>query len=379
MKTRFNFSCYDPQGRTMTVREGETIPLGWFISVGGSAPSEVTENTVVVGTTEDTSNPYDGGPEVWVRTLSVRSASQTAAIAEAAAADIVGRAEAARLTAIITDAGITGLSVVWDTYYASDIVGLRMGRDLVTEAYVRGHISYWLERQKAAVAKAAAAAAAAAEAAIWIGMPDVVALTQAEFLRCGWKSEEKGRLTMTGGPDPSHHPVDGVMYLFRRDAETEGYSLKNQDRSHFVRTGTRWTKTVVDTHPRYAAAISAARAAWAAKTAITPDSLLSVIRTSMGDIVTPIAPPALTQEEILAKQAAELAVQKAANAARRQASRDAEAAELAAKKARGMTGYRGRQRDTTTAPAPEAAAPISSSVNSVNLNDPWGSLSALKL
>ena len=97
----------------------------------------------------------------------------------------------------------------------------------------------------------------------------------------------------------------------------------------------------------------------------------------MGDIVLPIAPPPPTQAEILARQAAELAAQKAQNATRRQARQDAEAAELAAKKARGMTGYRGRQRDTTTAPAPEAApAPISSTVN---LNDPWGSLSALKL
>lgn len=379
MKTRFTFTAYDPRGRTMTVKEGETIPLGWFISVGGSAPVEVTENTVVIGTTEDISNPYDGGPEVWVRTLFIRTASQTAAIAEAAAADVIGIAEAARLTGLITDAGITGLSVKWGKYYATDKVGLRMGRDVVTEAYVRGHIPYWLDCQAAAAAKAAKAAAAAAEAAIWAGMPDVIEIVRTEFLRCGWVAVEQGRLTMTGGPDPDHIPVDGVMYLFRRDAETEGYSLKNQDRSHFVRTGTRWTKTVVVPHPRYAAAIAAARAAWAAKTAITPDSLLSVIRTSMGDIVTPIAPPPPTVEENLAAEAAALAAQKAANAARRQARYDAEAAELAAKKARGMTGYRGRQRDTTTAPTPDAPAPISSSVNSVNLNDPWGSLSALKL
>ena len=361
----------------MTVSEGDTIPLGWFISVGGSAPAEVTENTVVVGETKDVSNPYDGGPEVWVRTMSVRTASQTSAIATAAAADIVGHAEAARLTAIITDAGIVGLSVKWDTYYAYDKVGLRMGRDLVTEASIRGNLAYWLERQQAAAAKAAVVAAAAAEAAIWAGMPDVIALTQAEFSRCGWVTEEQGRLTMTGGPDPDHHPVDGVMYLFRRDVETEGYNFLNQGRGGFVATGHRHFKTVVVPHPRYSAAIAASRAAWAAKTAITSDSLLSVIRTSMGDIVLPIAPPPPTQAEILAAEAAELAANKAANAARRQASRDAEAAETVAKKARGMTGYRGRQRDTTTAPAPEAAPAPSSS--SVNLNDPWGSLSALKL
>ena len=361
----------------MAVSEGETIPIGWFVSVGGSAPVEVTESTVVVGTSADVSNPYDGGAEIWVRTLSVRSASQTSAIASAAAADIVGHAEAARLTAIITDAGITGLSVKWDTYYAYDKVGLRMGRDLVTESSIRGNLAYWLERQQAREAKAAVAAAAAAEAAIWIGMPDVVALTQAEFSRCGWVAAEQARLIMTGGPDASHVPSDGEMYLYRKDVETEGYSLKNQDRSHFVSTGHRHFKTVVVLHPAYSAAIAASRAAWASKTAITSDSLLSVIRTSMGDIVLPIAPPPPTQAEILARQAAELAAQKAQNATRRQARQDAEAAELAAKKARGMTGYRGRQRDTTTAPAPEAApAPISSTVN---LNDPWGSLSALKL
>jgi hypothetical protein len=364
----------------MTVAEGETIPLGWFISVGGAAPAEVTEVTVVVGTTEDTSNPYDGGPEVWVRTLFIRTASETAAITAAAAADIIGRSEAARLTSLIEAAGIVGLSVKWDTYYATDKVGLRMGRDLVTEASVKGNLAYWLERQKAAVAKAAAAKAAAAEAAIWAGMPDVVEIVRTEFLRCGWKSAEQGRLTMTGGPDPDHHPVDGVMYLYRKDAETEGYSLKNQDRSHFVATGTRWTKTVVVPHPAYSAAISAARAAWAAKTAVTPDSLLSVIRLAMGDIVLPIAPPTPTQEEILAAEAAALAANKAANADRRQARYDAEAAELAAiQSARLAKRYTGPLRlphSQPESPAPEAApAPISS----VNLNDPWGSLSKLKL
>jgi len=88
----------------------------------------------------------------------------------------------------------------------------------------------------------------------------------------------------------------------------------------------------------------------------------------MGDIVLP------TTEEINAREAAELAAQKAANAARRQARRDEEAAEYAAKKAARLTGYRGPQRDTTQASA-EVRAPIST----VNLNDPWGSLSALKL
>jgi hypothetical protein len=362
----------------MTVAEGETIPLGWFISVGGGSPVEVTEVTTVVGASEDISNPYDGGPEVWVRTLSVRTASQVAAIATAAAADIVGIAEAARLTGLITDAGITGLSVKWGKYYATDKVGLRMGRDLVTEASVRGHLSYWLDCQKEAAVKAAAAAAAAAEAAIWAGMPDVVAIVRTEFLRCGWKSAEKGRLTMTGGPDKSHLPVDGEMFLYRRESSSEGYYF----RGGFVRTGYRWTETVVATHPRYAAAIAAARAAWAAKTAITPDSLLSVIRTSMGDIVTPIAPPPPTQEENLAKEAAELAAQKAANAGRRQARYAREAAELAAiQAARAAKRYTGPLRlphSQPESPAPDAPAPAPIS-STVNLNDPWGSLSALKL
>ena len=364
----------------MAVSEGDVIPIGWFVSVGGAAPAEVTEATVVIGMSADVSNPYDGGAEIWVRTLSVRSASQTSAIASAAAADIVGHAEAARLTAIITDAGITGLAVKWDTYYATDKVGLRMGRDVVTEASILSNLSYWLERQQAAAAKAAAAAAAEAEAAIWAGMPDVIALTQAEFSRCGWVTEEQGRLTMTGGPDSSHVPVDGEMYLFRRDVETEGYNFLNQGRGGFIATGHRHFRTVVATHPRYDAAISAARAAWAAKTAVTPDSLLSVIRLSMGDIVIPIAPPAPTQEEIIAKQAEELAANKVANADRRQARYAREAAELAAiQAARLAKRYTGPLRLPHSQPeslTPEAA-PISSST--VNLNDPWGSLSTLKL
>ena len=159
----------------MTVSEGDTIPIGWFVSVGGKSPVEVTEATVVVGTTVDRSCG-DGDCEVLEKHLFVRNASQNAAIATAAAADIVGHAEAARLTKIITDAGIVGLSVKWGKYYPTDKVGLRMGRDLVTEASVRGNLSYWLERQtdkeakaaaKALAAPAEAAAAAAAIAAKW--------------------------------------------------------------------------------------------------------------------------------------------------------------------------------------------------------------------
>ena len=121
---------------------------------------------------------------------------------------------------------------------------------------------------------------------------------------------------------------------------------------------------MVATHPRYAAAIAAALAA--------EGDILSAVRNSMGDIVLPIAPPPPTQEEILAKQAAELAAQKAENAARRQASRDAEAAELAAKKAARLKRY--------SAPAESPVAPAAPAlISMVNLNDPWGSLSALKL
>lgn len=367
MKIKFNFTIYDPRGRTMTVREGETIPLGWFVSVGGAAPAEVTEVSVVIGTTEDISNPYDGGSEIWVRTLSVRTATQTAAIAAAADADIVGLAEAARLTAIITGAGITGIAVKWQTYYTTDTVGLRIGRDLVTEASIRANLAYWQERQQAAADAAAADAAAAAEAAIWAGMPSVSKMVRAEFLRCGWVAAPQ-RVFVMGGPDATHLPVDGEMYVFRLEYQSEGYSLRNQSASYSVTTGGTFTEVIIATHPRYDAAIAAARSAWASKTATTPANLLSVIRQSMGDIVTPIAhplaPPAPTQEENLAAEAAKLAALKAAKDARRQARRDEEAAELAAKKA-------DRLQRGTTAPA--------SSVNSVNLNDPWGSLAGLKL
>jgi hypothetical protein len=176
VKIRRNFRCFSPNGYEVCPNEGDIIPVGWNIKDWDSEVSvEVTENTVVVGKTVDRSCG-DGNCEVLEKHLFVRTASQVAAIAASAAADIVGHAEAARLTAIITDAGITGLSVKWGKYYPTDKVGLRMGREVVTEASIRGNLAYWLERQTEAAAKAAAkalaapaeaAAAAAAIAAKW--------------------------------------------------------------------------------------------------------------------------------------------------------------------------------------------------------------------
>jgi len=350
----------------MTLAEGDTVPIGWFVKDWDSeVPVQVTEAAVVIGTTKDVSNPYDGGPENFVRFLSVRTASQAAAEEAAAAADIVGQAEAVRLTAIIQDAGITGRSVQWTKYYPTDAVGLRMGSDLVTESSVRSNLEYWLERQT----DAAAAAVAKAEAAHWAGMPDVVGIVRAEFIRCGWHAQQQAKIAL-GGYDETQVCVAGEMYLFRTDSELEGYSLRDQGASYFISSGYRRTDTVTVRHPLYAAALDDAKSAWIDKTAVTPEALLAVIRLSMGDIVVPIVVP-LTTEENNARQAAELAAQKAENAARRQARRDEEAAELAAKKA-----ARRSQRDTTQAPAEAPAAPIS---QTVNLNDPWGSLSSLKL
>ena len=373
MKIRRNFRCFSPNGYEVCPNEGDVIPVGWSIKDWDSEVSvEVTENTVVVGTTADTSNPYDGGPEIWMRTLSVRTASQVAAITAAEAADIVGHAEAARLTSIITDAGITGLSVVWASFYRGDKIGLRMGvgSDLVTEAYVRGHLSYWLDCQAAAAVKAAAAKAAAAAKVEAAKVEAVAPIVRAEFRRCGWVAAL--------GCNASHIPSDGEMYLYRREAASEGYSLKDQDRSYFVRTGTRWTETVIATHPRYAAAIAAALAA-------EGGDILAAVRLAMGDIVTPIAPPPPTQAENLAAEAAALAANKAANADRRQARYAREAAELAAiQAARLAKRYTGPMRlphsqpESLTPDAP-APAPAAISSSSVNLNDPWGSLSALKL
>ena len=313
----------------MAVSEGDVIPIGWFISVGGAAPTEVTEATVVVGTTVDRSGG-DGDGEVLERHLSVQNAAQSAAAAAAVAA--VAAVESA-------------------AKYAAWAAGVKA------------------KAVKTASAKAAAAAAAAVAKAESDRVAAATQIVRSEFLRCGWVAARQQVLWETGGPDNSHLPVDGEMYVYSRESQAEGYSLKDQGSSFFINTGYSHSETVVATHPKYAAALAAALAA--------EGDILSAVRTSMGDIVTPIAPPPPTQAEILAKQAAELAAQKAENAARRQASRDAETAELSAKKARGMIGYRGRQRDTTTAPEPDAPAAISSS--SVNLNDPWGSLSALKL
>jgi hypothetical protein len=310
----------------MAVSEGETIPLGWFISVGGSSPSEVTEATTVIGTTVDRSGG-DGNCEVLERHLSVQTTAQSAAAAVAAVAAKVAAVESA-------------------AKYAAWAAAVKAKAAL------------------AASVKAAAAAAAAVAKAESDRVAAVTQIVRAEFLRCGWVAAQQQVLWETGGPDKSHLPVDGEMYIYRRESQTEGYSLKDQGSSFFINTGYSYSETVVATHPRYDAAISAVLS--------TDGDLLTAVRLAMGDIVIPIAPPALTQEEILAKQAAELAVQKAANAARRQASRDAQAAELAAKKAARLKRYSAPE----AAPAP---APISSSVNSVNLNDPWGSLSALKL
>ena len=309
----------------MAVREGETIPLGWFISVGGGSPVEVTEATVVVGTTVDRSGG-DGNCEGLERHLSVQTTAQAAAAAVAAVAAV----EAAAVAAV---------------EYAAWAAAVKA---------------------KAALAASVKAAAAAAAVVAKAAADRVAAATQivrAELLRCGWVAARQQVLWETGGPDKSHLPVDGEMYLYRRESLSEGYSLKDQDSRYFVTTGYSHSETVVVTHPKYDAALSAALAA--------EGDILAAVRTSMGDIVIPITPPALTQEEILAKQAAELAVQKAANAARRQASRDAQAAELVAKKAARLKRY--------SAPAESPVAPDAPAISSVNLNDPWGSLSALKL
>jgi hypothetical protein len=198
-------------------------------------------------------------------------------------------------------------------------------------------------------------------------MPDVVGIVRAEFIRCGWHAQQQAKIAL-GGYDETQVCVAGEMYLFRITTEQEGYSLRDQGSSYFRTTGYRRTETVTATHPIYAAAIDAARTAWIAKSAVTPDQLLLVIRNSMGDIVLPIV-VLPTAEETRAREAAELAAQKAENAARKQARRDAEAAEFAVKKA-----AKWARLAAYAAPAP-APAPIST----VNLNDPWGSLSALKL
>ena len=331
MKTRFNFAAYDPRGRTMVMREGETIPIGWFISVGGVSPVEVTEVTTVIGTTVDRSGG-DGNCEVLERHLSVQTTAQSAAAAVAAVAAKAAAVESA-------------------------------------EKYTAWAAAVKAKAIAASVAKATAAAVAAAAKAESDRVAAATQIVRAEFLRCGWVAARQQVLRETGGPDKSHLPVDGEMYIYRRESQAEGYSLKDQDSRYFVTTGYTRTDTVVATHPKYDAALSAALSA--------EGDILAVVRLSMGDIVTPItppAPPAPTQEETLAKQAAELADQKAANAARRQASRDAEAAELVAKKAARLKRY-SAPTESADAPAPAAI----SSVNSVNLNDPWGSLSTLKL
>jgi hypothetical protein len=309
----------------MTVKEGETIPLGWFISVGGGSPVEVTEVTTVIGTTVDRSGG-DGNCEVLERHLSVQTTAQAAAAAVAAVAAV----EAAAVAAVEYAA--------WAAAVKAKAIA-------------------------ASVAKATAAAVAAAAKAESDRVETATQIVRSEFLRCGWVAAQQQVLWETGGPDASHVPVDGEMYLYRRDVQSEGYSLKDQDSRNFITTGYSHSETVVATHPRYDAALSAALS--------TDGDILTAVRTSMGDIVTPIAPPAPTQAEILARQAAELAANKAANATRRQASRDAEAAELAAKKAARLKRY------SAPAESPEAApVPV---ISSVNLNDPWGSLSALKL
>lgn len=172
---------------------------------------------------------------------------------------------------------------------------------------------------------------------------ELVGIVRAEFRRCGWAALQQTPFVI-GGYDETEVCADKEMYLYRITTESEGYSLKDQGSSYFHTTGYNRTETVTAIHPIYAAAIGAAQAAWIAKTAVTADQLLEVIRLSMGDIVLPIV-ILPTAEETRVKEAAELAQQKAA---------------------------RRSQRDTTQS---SVEAPSSS----VNLNDPWGSLSTLKL
>ena len=72
MKIKYSFASYCPRGRTMALKEGDTVPIGWFTKDWDSEVTvPVTEASVVVGETTDRTNPCSGVQEVF-RTLSVR-------------------------------------------------------------------------------------------------------------------------------------------------------------------------------------------------------------------------------------------------------------------------------------------------------------------
>lgn len=69
----------------MTLKEGDTVPVGWFVKDWDSeVPVEITEAAVVVGETTDRPNPVTGVREIF-RTLSVQKS-----VAVAVAVPVVG-------------------------------------------------------------------------------------------------------------------------------------------------------------------------------------------------------------------------------------------------------------------------------------------------
>jgi hypothetical protein len=87
MKIKYSFTSYDPRGRTMVLKEGDTVPIGWFTKDWDSEVLiEVTEAAVVVGETTDRTNPCSGAREIF-RTLSVATPAQIVAAIAAKAVD----------------------------------------------------------------------------------------------------------------------------------------------------------------------------------------------------------------------------------------------------------------------------------------------------
>ena len=105
MKIKYSFQSYDPRGRTMTLTEGDSVPIGWFVKDWDSeVPVLVTEESIVVGETVDRTNPCSGVQEVF-RTLSVR---KSAPVAIAVAVPVMGiPPQALSAMAEITAAGGT--------------------------------------------------------------------------------------------------------------------------------------------------------------------------------------------------------------------------------------------------------------------------------
>jgi hypothetical protein len=262
---------YRPNGREYFAREGETIPVGWYRD--GQPPVLLAEPATVIREVIP-GNPYDQWAEDRV-ILVLRTASEAQELADSASAKARLAAEADRLTSILRGAGVDSakIFVSWGRLTF-------LGQPGADEARVRAAIPGLLREQARIARERQVARRKARLAKAYSGMPDIRAMAAAEFARCGWVREQVG--TWLGSVDP--RPCrDGEWSTYTTRHISGDYSHSDGDGgwvSVSNPSGDRTVEETVSAHPRYLAAVRAARRAY--RQGRDP---LASIRSSMGDIL----------------------------------------------------------------------------------------------